>query len=111
MRLVQRNNGRSRAVRHIYLAGAFGAKNFKAHHVFAILQGQSAWLADGVNNPSNLVQPDMASIVQGNVQQGDFISGFDRGNGAHRLLGSAHIAPSTGGVLLHLAQLARHIEC
>ena len=94
---------------HFHFACDARAGDLKAHHGLAIEQGGAAGFSRGVGDLGEAVQPHVAAIRERDVHGRELFGRLHGGNGAHRLLRAAQVSTSTRSVLLHVAQLARHI--
>ena len=86
------------------------AREFEADHRLAVQQRDCAWLGDRVGDAGDLVQADTAAVRQRDLQPPECLGALHGGERAHGLLGATDVAATAGGVLLHLAQLARHVR-
>ena len=107
---LQFGHGRAHATGHGHLAGAFGAKHLKAHHLPAVQRGQRARLGHRVQYAGHITEPDLAAVGQADLELGQLSGGLDRADGAHRLLGAADVAAPARRLLLHQPQPARHVD-
>ena len=110
VRSLQLCDSLARSFRHLQLTRAPGPENFKTHDFLAILCGHRSGFGHAVQNQRDLVQANAPAIAERQFQPRQFCRCPDGGDGAHRLLGPADITASAGCLLLHQAQLARHLN-
>ena len=96
----------ARAFGHRHFASAFAAENFKGHHFGAVLRSYRSRFAHRVHDLGNLLQAHMAAVRQRQVQLRQLLRALHRGNGAHRLLGTADITTPARRLDLHHFQAA-----
>ena len=97
------------AAGHLDFAGPACTNDFESDHRFAVEQGGRTLLGDGVADRCQLAETNPATIGQRDFHGADFFGGIHSANGPQCLLGAADIGAPPGGILLHLAQLARNI--
>ena len=107
---LQLGDGGTNAPCDVHFSRALGPEHLEADNRSPVLRGNRAWLRHRIENSRHLIQPDVPTIGQRDVQASQFLGCLDRGNGAHRLFSTAHIPTASRCFLLNHFQAARDVD-